>query len=213
MIVIFGVLRSGSRRLSVGSCVLALCIGVAFLATPLGAERIANESTTELSTNGTRGPATTSLEWRLEKWQRLIHIWEARPILGRGLGTVTSEEAPTGHPTNSPLPHNEYLRYLVETGVLGLIILLGALASLILRLRRAKRTATSHGPTLALAVVAGLLANAAASNTLLYTPAAYAATLIVACALFASTGRLEQLHVNIDDPVNLNVGDQAACAG
>ncbi|MGB8840519.1 MAG: hypothetical protein WCC64_05580, partial [Aliidongia sp.] len=75
MIVAFGVLRSGSFRLKLGSCVAAVLIVVAFLATPLGAERVATESTTELSATSTRGPATTSLEWRLDKWQKLIPEW------------------------------------------------------------------------------------------------------------------------------------------
>ncbi len=188
MVATLGIIRSRSLRIQLASCAVAVVLGVAFVATPLGAERISNESTTELAANGNRGAATTSLEWRLDKWRHLVHVWEARPILGRGLGTVIREEAPLEHPDNSPLPHNEYLRYLVETGAVGLTIILFALAVVLARLGKAIRaTRTRPEAALALAVLIGLLVNAIASNTLLYTPAAYAAALLVASALASAT--------------------------
>ena len=92
-------------------------------------------------------------------------------------------------PLNSLLPHNEYIRYLVETGVLGLAILLGALFLLIRALTRKRRTSSAldagapNAPTLALAVVAGCLVNSLADNTLLSSPTGYAAALIVVAVL------------------------------
>jgi O-antigen ligase len=90
---------------------------------------------------------------------------------------------------NSLLPHNEYIRYLVETGLDGFIILLAALTFLIRGLVRKRRipgtldAGTLNAPTLAIVVIAGCLVNSLADNTLLYSAASYAAALIVAAVL------------------------------
>jgi O-antigen ligase len=86
-------------------------------------------------------------------------------------------------------PHNEYIRYLVETGVVGLALLLGALFLLIRALVRKRRIAgtleagTLNAPTLALAIVVGCLVDSLADNTLLASPTGYAAVLIIAAVL------------------------------
>lgn len=86
-------------------------------------------------------------------------------------------------------PHNEYIRYLVETGVIGLAILLGALTILIRTLVRRRRipgtmdAGTLNAPTLALVIIVGCLVNSLADNTFLYSPTCYAAVLIVIAVL------------------------------
>jgi isoprenylcysteine carboxyl methyltransferase (ICMT) family protein YpbQ len=81
------------------------------------------------------------------------------------------------------------VRYLVETGVVGLTILLCALALLIRDLARRRRSegamhaGARNAPALALAVVIGCLVNALADNTFLNSPTCYAAALIVVAVL------------------------------
>jgi O-antigen ligase len=188
MSVALGALRPGSLGIDRLPYIVAGLVVLAFLATPAGAQRIAKESRTNLAT-AERGEANTSLDWRLHKWETLLPQWETSPLLGRGLGTTTTTVPVLGNRYSGKPPHNEYVRYLVETGVVGLSVLLGALTLLgrsLLRRRRmpvTSRGGTLNAPTLAIAVVIGCLVNALADNTFLNSPTCYAAVLIVVAVL------------------------------
>lgn len=188
MLVALGVLRSGSFRSKLAPCAIAVLVALTFFATPLGAQRITYESSTNLA-SAERGEAHSSLSWRFNKWKMLLPEWERAPFFGQGLGTtITAEPIPGNEYIGEP-PHNEYLRYLVETGVVGFIILLGALAVLIRDLVRKRRIPDAlnpdalNAPALALAVIIGCLVNSLADNTLLNSPTCYAAVLIVVAVL------------------------------
>jgi O-antigen ligase len=187
MLLTFGFLRPGSMRLKLGSFGLAALVIVAFVATPVGAKRIETESATSIHSAETRGTANTSLAWRFYKWRTLIPEWEQAPILGRGLGTTVTAEGTSQNVTAGNVPHNEYVRYLVETGAAGLAIVMIALATMIHRLMRRRRIpATSNSAALGLAVVVGCMFNALGDNTLLYSTTGYAAALIIAATLCAT---------------------------
>jgi O-antigen ligase len=183
MLLVFGTVNSGRPALKFGPWLVGALLIVALMATPIGAERLANESETNISTTHVRNGANTSLAWRLYKWQTLIPEWEKAPLFGRGLGTTTTTEDTLVNTTVGNLPHNEYVRYLVETGAVGLLILLAGVATLIRRLARLRTRGSEAGWSLGLAIVVGLLVNGLAANTLLYTPAAYAAAGILAALL------------------------------
>jgi O-antigen ligase len=186
MLVALGALRPGSLRSKLGPCMIAAVVVLVFFATPLGSHRVASETATNIETSG---EPNSSLGWRLHKWKTLIPEWEHSPIFGQGLGTTTTGEGTPGNPYVRKPPHNEYIRYLVETGVVGLAILLGALTILTRALVRRRRTpgtldgGTLNAPTLALTIVVGCLVNSLADNTLLNSPTCYAAALIVASVL------------------------------
>ncbi len=191
MLTALGLLRPGSLRGKLGPCAIAGLIVLAFFANPLGSHRIARESKTNVETTA---EPNSSLAWRLHKWKTLIPEWESSPIFGRGLGTTTTGVGPLDNPYVRKPPHNEYIRYLVETGVVGLAILLGALALLIRSLVRRRRIpgtldeGTLNAPSLALAIVVGCLVNSLADNTLLASPTGYAAALIIAAVLALPVG-------------------------
>jgi uncharacterized membrane protein len=186
MLVVFGALRSGSYRIKFGAYAVAALVVVAFLATPLGAERIANESSTQLSSAETRGTANTSLAWRFYKWRTLIPEWERAPVLGQGLGTTITVEGTSEYVTAGKVPHNEYVRYLVEAGVVGLAILIWAIVSLFRAFsRQRKMIDIGDQGVLGIAVLAGCLVNALVDNTLLYSTTGYALALIMAAILSA----------------------------
>ena len=151
-------------------------------------ERVAGETSTSISA-AERGETTSTLDTRLYRWKTLLPVWEGSPVFGRGIGTTTTTESTATNRLNFLLLHNEYLRYLVETGVVGLAILLAGLALLIRSLIRRRRipgtpaAGTLNAAVLALAIVAGCLVNALADNTLLNSPTCYAAALIVAAVL------------------------------
>jgi O-antigen ligase len=186
MLVTFGMLHPGARGVKLGPCVLAAALVLVFFATPLGAKRIAAESSTAV---GATGEPDSSIAWRLKKWELLIPEWERSPIFGRGLGTTTTAEGPPGNVYDSKPPHNEYIRYLVETGVVGMLTLLGALTVLargLIRRRRLPGTVaagTFNAATLGIVIVLGCLVDSLADNTLLNSPSCYAAALIVIAVL------------------------------
>jgi O-antigen ligase len=185
MIFAYGLLRPGSLRLKLGSCLVAVVIIVSFLATPLGSARLASEASTNVSPG--HGTSNSSLSWRFYKWKTLIPEWEKEPLFGQGIGTTTTTEGTSENHTAGFLPHSEVVRYLVETGTAGFVVLVAALAALCVRLsRRRALPDTNQAATFGLALLLGLLVNAVAANTLLYTPAAYATALILAATLCAT---------------------------
>jgi O-antigen ligase len=188
MLVMLGALRPGSVRVKLAPCLIAGLVVLAFLATPLGAHRIAKETSTSLTT-AERGEPNSSLAWRLNKWKLLLPEWERSPLFGQGLGTTTTTEGGPENRFAGKPPHSEYVRYLVETGLVGFITLLWSLAFLIRRLLRRRRTpgtraaGTLNAPTLAIVVVVGALVNSVADNTFLNSPTCYALALIVVAVM------------------------------
>jgi putative inorganic carbon (HCO3(-)) transporter len=74
-----------------------------------------------------------SLAWRLEYWSTVIDLAEDSPILGIG-------PKMTQYVTDSAkVPHNDYLRAYVETGLLGLGAFIALVAALIHTARHALR--------------------------------------------------------------------------
>lgn len=188
MIMAFGALRPGSAGLKLGAYAVAALIIVAFLATPLGAERLNQETATSFASAQTRNSAkSSSLAWRLYKWEALIPEWERAPILGEGLGATVTSEGTVENVAAGKVPHNEYVRYLVETGLLGLVALLWGVGALLRALgrRRGVPGAPDVG-TLGLAVAVGCMVNALADNTFLYSTTGYAAAAIIAAVLSVS---------------------------
>lgn len=59
-----------------------------------------------------------SFNWRLAQWDYLVNASQQSPLLGFGLGLSTHVS------TNNLLPHNDYVRALIEGGQVGLICFL-----------------------------------------------------------------------------------------
>jgi hypothetical protein len=193
MLIALGMLRPGGLGAKLGPTAIAVVIIAAFFATPLGSQRFSSESSTNVA-QAERGEASSSLAWRLHKWKTLIPEWESSPLVGRGLGTTITVEPTTRNNYIGVPPLNEYVRNLVETGIIGLLILLWALAILVRHLIRMRRdrggpqAAIRKAATLALVVVIGCLVNSLADNTLLYSPTCYAAALLITAALSLPSG-------------------------
>jgi O-antigen ligase len=69
-----------------------------------------------------------SFNWRLAQWTYLIEQWKDYPLLGFGLGTNKYVSS------NGLEPHNDYVRALVEGGMVGFILFLIFLIVTIVRL-------------------------------------------------------------------------------
>ena len=188
MLVLLGALHRGPPRFKLIPILTAGLVVLTFFSMPLGSRRVASESVTSFAA-AENGEPNTSLAWRLTRWRMLLHAWKRAPVIGKGLGTTVTEESVPGDKFAGALPHNEYLRYLVETGVLGTALLLGAAIFFVRRLVLQRRPAGTlnasfvSASSLALVIAAGCAVNATADNTLLYSTASYAAILIIAAAL------------------------------
>lgn len=67
-----------------------------------------------------------SFNWRIAQWDRLTKAWQEYPVLGYGVG-LSYELG-----DRKLLPHNDYLRAMVEEGVVGLVLFVGFLVAQIL---------------------------------------------------------------------------------
>jgi O-antigen ligase len=73
--------------------------------------------------------STDSATWRIIQWQRVISVIKDNIYFGIGLGGVQYSRTLGGF-----LPHSDYLRILVETGITGFIVFLTAAKSAIKKL-------------------------------------------------------------------------------
>lgn len=97
-----------------------------FILTPNGRERIREVSQIDrLDEIERTGKETSSFTWRLLNWRFLYRTWKEQPWLGYGLGSSTrvnpnfNKYEGRGH-----YPHNDYIRFLVETGLFGFVLYL-----------------------------------------------------------------------------------------
>ncbi len=76
-----------------------------------------------------------SMAWRALNWHLFIKEWKDKPVLGYGLSTTGELVSPMKN-----IPHNDYLRFLVETGLVGLLLFLFLLLTLGKEIGRLYRT-------------------------------------------------------------------------
>ncbi|MEA2007285.1 MAG: O-antigen ligase family protein [Patescibacteria group bacterium] len=92
-----------------------------------------------------QGPSS-SIKWRLELWKDSLDYISERPFYGFGIGT--SEEVilqKRGFQFGSTIPHNDYLKLAIDTGIVGLASFIVLITSLLLLwLKRLKQEASSN---------------------------------------------------------------------
>jgi O-antigen ligase len=124
--------------------VLLAVVVVAGIANPDVLNRV-----TELAEPGTSttGDPRNSFTWRVAYWNQTLELAEGREVTGIGLGMVqrtTPEEK---------APHNDYLRVVVEGGLLALAAYIWLIFALVrVGLRAARERKTLRGPPKAAAV-------------------------------------------------------------
>ncbi len=64
-----------------------------------------------------------SFNWRLSQWYLLLNAWRQYPIFGYGLGLSIQAGG------NGFLPHNDYVRALVEQGIVGFVAFIAFLVA------------------------------------------------------------------------------------
>lgn len=143
-VVTVGILQS--RRLIAMALVGAIVVA---LAVPSVMGRVGDLT----ESRSARGTAGNTLVWRLDYWNQALKLVKKNPVSGIGLRmTQYSEDA-------ARAPHNDLLRALVETGLVGLLAYLALLAALFTTARTAIRRSVD-GPARGVAVgFAGCLAS------------------------------------------------------
>lgn len=133
------------RRIAGGVVVAALLAAVVFPLAPVGRIR---EVSPEFYLQhvatlfGREGPGAGTIRDRLS-WYR--HAWEQvraapyGPILGVGYGADLTGGFTVAGGVSVRQPHNDYLEVFARTGILGLVVFVGLLASLFVPLLRAAR--------------------------------------------------------------------------
>lgn len=126
----------GRRWALLAICAIALAASLMF---PGVQERVSDIGTATT----VRGTSGDTLSWRLGYWQVVMEAGEDQRITGLGLG-VASQVTDQGRE-----PHNDYLRALVEVGILGLLAYIGLMAAIgrsIFRALRVTNSNSRHGP-------------------------------------------------------------------
>jgi teichuronic acid biosynthesis protein TuaE len=168
---------TGALRLVV---LLALTLVAAAVLAP--GLRARNESSTVYVAG--RGGGHDATSGRLEAWAFAYDQAKVNLAFGRGLGAGPIVGKSPGGPSGFTAQHNEYVRMLLEVGVLGgLLLLLAMAASMASAVRRAPRLVRG-GPTdaaLAFAVYS------ITENTLSSTPIAMALLLVIGLAASRSS--------------------------
>ncbi len=145
LIVTLVIPRLDLTKLFGGILLLATMIGL-FASTDFGRERLTSVTQTPLLNPDIdvsravllASSDNNSFNWRIAQWSSLVENWEHFPILGYGLQTSN---------TFGPMfawAHNDYVRALVEEGVVGLILFLLFLGVQILRLLQIIRSPLSE---------------------------------------------------------------------
>jgi O-antigen ligase len=107
-------------------------------------ERNKYEHTTEAFDERLQSAANISTDAsnleRINRWSCAIAMFKERPIMGYGPGTYAFEYAPFQRPENLPIistnfgdmgnAHSEYLGALAETGLIGMLSLIGVVAAI-----------------------------------------------------------------------------------
>lgn len=129
-------LLSRERSLRVaGGVAAALFLALFILFFAAEHVRVQSELWQALALMGADSPGGTgSIGTRFEIWNELINVWRQQPLKGYGLNAT-----PLVNPIVGKYAHNDFVRYLVEAGVFGLLLFVlfqAAAGRELLRLRR-----------------------------------------------------------------------------
>jgi O-antigen ligase len=179
-LVAYGVFAGRLTRRARTTALLGVAVLLVFVFTGFGSGRIQELGRTTSLSQASHGITTNALDWRYYQWSLLLKDWRAKPAFGWGLGTTDSYITPQQN-----IPHNDFLRLLVETGVVGFIVFGIGWFALVRTLYRRMRI---PGPAqslqaITLAVVAGLTINSLVNNVNFMTSTMYATAALIGCAL------------------------------
>ena len=124
------------RRYRVGAILIPLVLLLALVATSSKVKERLNAVNVEVQAFNQKGDTSTSSGTRLNLWQRSLQSMSENPWAGSGIGSWETQYnrlqlkyVPSHQPIRGN-PHQEYLLWGVELGVLGIALLVGILFSI-----------------------------------------------------------------------------------
>ena len=178
VILVFNLPRFTPLRFG-SACLLCLTIIAFFASSEFGQARLASLYETPLLNRDIniydailmRRYINNSFNWRIEQWTYLLKLWPNYPILGYGLSTVRD----LTHLEN--YAHNDYIRVLVEGGIVGFtafITFLGVNLSRLIVMYRSLPTGSAQGnfclllTGMLVAIMVGMLSDNVFDHTTLF---------------------------------------------
>lgn len=162
-------------NLIAGLSLLAI-IGFLFVSSDLGQERLQSLYGTPLlnpDIDWSRAVLLqwedgNSFNWRIAQWTYLLQSWQKYPIWGYGLGTDSKVSV------FDTAAHNDYIRFLVEEGIVGLTTFLAFLLAQFTRLIQLLLAGSPQSPqrnlcSMMLAYFVAMLVGMLTGNILLHT--------------------------------------------
>lgn len=68
-------------------------------------------------------PSDSSIRWRIQQWKDAVAAWKLSPMYGYGAGTeIEIHEQEHGFNAGNPYTHNDFIKALQETGVIGFVL-------------------------------------------------------------------------------------------
>jgi tetratricopeptide (TPR) repeat protein len=120
------------------------------------AERAVDDFTSPATAEETQSPSRLgelSSNSRWDWWREAWDIFEANPVVGAGAGSFSIARRPIRRSTiDAKEPHSVPLQFLAETGLVGFLLLAGAVAAAIAAI--ARKAGRNHVATLTLGLVA-----------------------------------------------------------
>lgn len=138
----------------------------------------------ETGDGGSFGGVQINTSGREYFWQNLLNYYREHPLFGGGMGQA--ERVMVQYTPNINQPHNDYLRILVDSGLVGLILFVIGMLLLIRRLwTLAFRTDTEHRElhVASLLVLGAFLISAYTDNPIVYPFVVYPMAAILGCSL------------------------------
>jgi len=99
-------------------------------------------------------PSDSSIRWRVQQWKDAITAWKLSPVYGYGAGTeIQIHEQEQGFHAGNPYTHNDFIKALQETGVIGFILFTSLLLTTFLFLIKQYRNLSDKNEKLFVLVV------------------------------------------------------------
>lgn len=156
---------------------------------PTAAERI-ESGDKAIQVNG----ATINTSGRLEAWKELIAQLKTSAEQWFGLGPGQASVYGKAHLKYFPQPHNEFIRQLVDNGLIGLLVFLAAAVLLIITLYLKWRKTKSPFTLVALLTTFSLLAISTTDNTLMAISVTLPSALLIGFGFSSKSALPSELH-------------------
>ena len=142
-------------------------------------------------------PADSSIRWRIEQWKDALAAWQLSPVLGYGAGTEEAiHEQEQGFYAGNPYTHNDLIKALQETGVIGFaLFVILILTTLILLIRKYHKLPKSNDRLLVLIILLLFIAEigfSMSSNIWRGTAVQWLLWALIACALSFETKKITE---------------------